>query len=166
MDQDRLDKAQRQQANDKAGRNKTDAEFDLLIEQHKAKVGAALNHVSATNMNICLCIRKRPLFEKEYTSGEIDCVSSSNPKCVVHQAKFKVDGITKFVSDTNFEFDNTFNENENSQDMYQYSIRDLLPSLFTGGIVTCFAYGQTGSGKTFTVSQVTKYAINDIFKIA
>jgi len=32
--------------------------------------------------------------------------------------------------------------------------------------VTCFAYGQTGSGKTFTVSSVTKYAINDIFKLA
>ena len=32
--------------------------------------------------------------------------------------------------------------------------------------MTCFAYGQTGSGKTFTVSSVTKYAINDIFKHA
>jgi len=32
--------------------------------------------------------------------------------------------------------------------------------------VTCFAYGQTGSGKTFTVNAITKYAINDIFKIA
>ena len=41
-----------------------------------------------------------------------------------------------------------------------------MPSLFQGGIVTCFAYGQTGSGKTFTVSSVTKYAINDIFKHA
>ena len=50
--------------------------------------------------------------------------------------------------------------------MYQYSIRDLLPSLFNNGIVTCFAYGQTGSGKTFTVSAITKYAINDIFKIS
>ena len=50
--------------------------------------------------------------------------------------------------------------------MYQFSIRDLLPSLFANGIITCFAYGQTGSGKTFTVNQITKYAINDIFKIA
>lgn len=45
-------------------------------------------------------------------------------------------------------------------------MRDLLPSLFNNGIVTCFAYGQTGSGKTFTVASVTKYAINDIFKLA
>ena len=50
--------------------------------------------------------------------------------------------------------------------MYQFSIRDLLPSIFTNGIVTCFAYGQTGSGKTFTVNAITKYAINDIFNIS
>ena len=117
-------------------------------------------------MSICICVRKRPLFDKEYQGGEIDAVSASNPKVVVHQPMYKVDGITKFVKDTNFTFDNAFNENENSQDMYQFSIRDILPSLFSNGIITCFAYGQTGSGKTFTVNQVTKYAINDIFKIA
>jgi len=50
--------------------------------------------------------------------------------------------------------------------MYQFSIRELLPTIFQNGIITCFAYGQTGSGKTFTVNAITKYAINDIFKIA
>ena len=50
--------------------------------------------------------------------------------------------------------------------MYQFSIRDLLPMIFENGIVTVFAYGQTGSGKTFTVNAITKYAINDIFKLA
>ena len=107
-------KAERQQNNKEQGRTNTDAEFDLLIDQHKSKVGAALNHVSSTEMNICICVRKRPLFDKEYQSGEIDSVSSSNPKVVVHMPKYKVDGITKFVADTNFQFDNTFNENENS----------------------------------------------------
>jgi kinesin family protein 2/24 len=48
-------------------------------------------------MNICICVRKRPLFEKELHSGEIDCVSASNPNVVVHEQKFKVDGITKYV---------------------------------------------------------------------
>ena len=66
------------------GRNNTDADFDMLVDQHKAKVGAALNHVSATAMDICICVRKRPLFDKEYQSGEIDAVSSSNPNVVVH----------------------------------------------------------------------------------
>ena len=88
------------------------------MDQHKAAVGAALNHVSASSMDICICVRKRPLFDKEYQQGEIDSVSTSNPKVVVHQPKFRVDGITKYVADTSFEFDNSFNENENSQDMY------------------------------------------------
>ena len=135
------EKALRQAQNDQKGRNNTDADFDILVDQHKAAVGAALNHVSASDMDICICVRKRPLFDKEYESGDIDAVSTSNPKVVIHQPKFRVDGITKYVADTNFEFDNSFNENENSQDMYQYSIRDLLPSLFKNGIVTCFAYG-------------------------
>ena len=107
-------KAEKRAANDKMGRNNTDADFDLLVEQAKAKVGAGLNHVSASNMDICICVRKRPLFDKEYAAGELDAVSTSNPKVVVHNPKFKVDGISKYVNDSNFEFDNTFNENENS----------------------------------------------------
>jgi kinesin family member 2/24 len=165
MQQMKEAKEERKLANQAAGKV-NDVEYDLLIEQNKANVGAALNHVSATEMNICICVRKRPLFDKEYQAGEIDAVSTSNPNVVVHEPKIKVDGITKYVQDTSFQFDNTFNENENSQDMYQFSIRDLLPSIFENGIVTCFAYGQTGSGKTFTVNAITKYAINDIFKHA
>ena len=92
-------------------------------------------------MNICICVRKRPLHDRELNSGEIDAVSTSNPNVVVHEPKVKVDGITKYIQDTTFQFDNTFNENENSQDMYQFSIRDLLPTIFNTGIITCFAYG-------------------------
>jgi kinesin family member 2/24 len=165
MQQMKEAKEERKLANQAAGKV-NDVEYDMLIDQNKANVGAALNHVSATEMNICICVRKRPLFDKEYNMGEIDAVSTSNPNVVVHEPKVKVDGITKYVQDTSFQFDNTFNENENSQDMYQFSIRDLLPSIFENGIVTCFAYGQTGSGKTFTVNAITKYAINDIFKHA
>ena len=48
-------------------------------------------------MGICVCVRKRPLFEKETRSGEIDVVTCSNPKIVVHEPKVKVDGITKYI---------------------------------------------------------------------
>jgi hypothetical protein len=40
--------------------------------------------------------------------GEIDCVSSSNPTIIVHECKYKVDGITKFVDNSEFLFDNAF----------------------------------------------------------
>jgi len=48
-------------------------------------------------MDICVCVRKRPLFEKETQAGEIDSVSCSNPKIIIHEQKFKVDGITKYI---------------------------------------------------------------------
>ena len=60
-------------------------------------MGKALNHVSAIQMALCVCIRKRPLFSKEVAQGEIDAVSMLNPKVVVHEPKIKVDGITKYV---------------------------------------------------------------------
>ena len=139
--EDQLAKKLRAEENAAQGRNKTDVDFDLLIEEQKSQVGPALNHISSAEMGICINVRKRPLFDKEYQNGEIDAVSASNPKVVVHQPMYKVDGITKYVKDSNFKFDNTFNENENSQVMYQYALKDILPTLFDGGIITVFAYG-------------------------
>jgi kinesin family protein 2/24 len=79
-----------------------------------------MKHIFSNQMNICICVRKRPLFDKEYTAGEIDCVSAANPKIVVHECKVKVDGITKFIEDHQFQFDNTFSEKEGSDDVYEF----------------------------------------------
>eukprot|EP00347_Sterkiella_histriomuscorum_P005223 403357422 len=158
-------KIDRQLQNEALGKN-VDADFDLLIDQHKKKVSQPLNHVSSSQMNLCVCVRKRPLFDKELTAGEIDCVSASNPKIVVHECKVKVDGITKYVDDQEFKFDNVFSELEGSNDVYEYQIKSLLPNLFKNGVVTCFAYGQTGSGKTFTVNATTQVAVKDLYKLA
>lgn len=72
-------KAQRVAANKAAGKCNTDADFEIMIDKSKGKIGAALNHVSAMKMSICINVRKRPLFDKEYAKGEMDAVSSSNP---------------------------------------------------------------------------------------
>ena len=86
-------------------------------------------------------------------------MSACNPKLVVHECKMRVDGITKYIEDNDFKFDNVFSESETSEDVYTYQIKTLIPTLLKNGVVTCFAYGQTGSGKTFTMSSVTKYAV-------
>lgn len=75
----------------------------------------------------------------------------------------KVDGLTKYIENHDFRFDNSFNEKENSDELYKTMLLPLVPSLFKNGIVTCFAYGQTGSGKTFTMKGVQEEAIKDIF---
>ena len=65
-------------------------------------------------MALCVCIRKRPLFHKEVSQGEIDAVSMLNPKVVVHEPKIKVDGITKYVQNFDFKFDNAYAEHEDT----------------------------------------------------
>lgn len=75
IDKDAMNKA--------LGRN-VDVDFDILINQKRSEVRPALNHVSSAQMKICVCVRKRPLFEKETQKGEIDVVTVSNPKINIH----------------------------------------------------------------------------------
>jgi kinesin family protein 2/24 len=69
----------------------------------------------------------------------------------VHECKFKVDGITKYVDNSEFVFDNSFSHLESNDELYKASIEPILDLVFNQGIVTVFAYGQTGSGKTYTM---------------
>jgi len=70
---------------------------------------------------------------------------------MVHEAKVKIDGITKYIDDQEFYFDNSFAENNTSDDVFNYSVAPTLNMILNRGVVTVFAYGQTGSGKTFTM---------------
>ena len=65
-------------------------------------------HVPASNMRLCVCVRKRPIFEKEERDGQIDCVSVANPIIRVGEPKYKVDGITKYIENHDTKFDNAF----------------------------------------------------------
>lgn len=88
-----------------------------------------------------MCIKKRPIFHKELSKGEIDCVSASNPKIIVHDNRFKVDGVTKFIENQEFEFDNTFAEDESNDELYKYAVNPILDLVFNTGTITIFAYG-------------------------
>jgi len=48
----------------------------------------------------------------------------------VHEPKLRVDGITKYVENHTFTFDNTFNEREDTDDIYEVSLKPLLDRLF------------------------------------
>ena len=103
------------------------------------------------------------MFQKELQLGEIDIVSVTNPAIIVHECKYKVDGITKFVDNQGFQMDNTFGDQATTESLYSNSIQPQIDFLFDGGVVTCFAYGQTGSGKTYTMEGVQGHAVNDLF---
>ena len=84
---------------------------------------------------------------------------------LVHEPKLKVDGITKYLENQTFIFDNTFSETEDNETVYQYSLKPLCPFILNGGTVTCFAYGQTGSGKTFTMRGLQNMVVFDLFSM-
>jgi kinesin family protein 2/24 len=70
-----------------------------MIQQAKIKKHMLKDHTDSSELKLCVCVRKRPLFAKEAKSGEIDVVSCANPRIVVHEPKIKVDGITKYIQD-------------------------------------------------------------------
>eukprot|EP00831_Metopus_contortus_P054499 TRINITY_DN458_c0_g1_i2.p1 TRINITY_DN458_c0_g1~~TRINITY_DN458_c0_g1_i2.p1 ORF type:complete len:712 (+),score=132.05 TRINITY_DN458_c0_g1_i2:218-2353(+) len=143
-----------------------DVDFELMIDRYRAGISKMKPHWAPDSLKINVCVRKRPIFKKELQAGELDSVSVTNPNVIVHDCKYRVDGITKYLDNNEFMFDNTFSEKESSEDLYKYSIKSLIPLLFSKGVVTCFAYGQTGSGKTFTMKGSQEVAIRDLFSIA
>lgn len=144
---------------------KIDVDYEKLIM--KKKIGFQSDvyaHSAVQSEKIFVIVRKRPIFPKEVNSGEIDCLSALNPSMFIHEPRMKIDGITKYIDDHEFIFDNVFGEHEKTEMVYQYSIEPTIDLVFAKGIITCFAYGQTGSGKTFTMKGIQQNAIKSIFQ--
>ncbi|XP_045082820.1 centromere-associated protein E isoform X6 [Coregonus clupeaformis] len=113
-----------------------------------------------------VCVRVRPLIEREETAAE-----SAEPvklywktdKQTIHQVD---DGnFTK-----NFSFDRVFSAEETTLQLYQELAKPLVVSTVEGYNGTIFAYGQTSSGKTFTMMGssltpgVIPLAMEDVFQ--
>ena len=144
---------------------KLDYDFEYLIHQKKLEIENVEPepHSTSEGQKIYVCVRKRPIFDKEIQNGEIDCVSAINPKVCIYDCKLKIDGYTKYIDTNDFYFDNAFNENEDTNLLFECSVKPSLDILLKGGVVTCFAYGQTGSGKTYTMKGIQDAAIYNIF---
>ncbi len=114
---------------------------------------------------ICICVRKRPISDKERNKNDHDSVTCLNPEVWIHSAKLRVDGITKYLDHTSFQFDYTFNEDNTTEDVYNYTTLPLIDFVCSGhgGRATVFAYGQTGSGKTYTMSGIQNMMCEDLY---
>ena len=84
------------------------------------------NHINSEGSKIFVVVRKRTIFQKELNNGEIDCVRVVNPRIYNHECKVKIDGITKYLEDHELYFDNTFGENDEASDVYNYTIAPLI----------------------------------------
>ncbi|XP_053145010.1 kinesin-like protein KIF2B [Hemicordylus capensis] len=100
---------------------------------------------------ICVCVRKRPLNQREAELQDVDVVTIPCPDVVmVHEAKQKLD-LTRYLENQIFRFDHAFDDSATNESVYKRTAQPLVETIFRGGMATCFAYGQTGSGKTHTM---------------
>jgi kinesin family protein 2/24 len=165
MEDERIAKEERRAENEAAGRC-VDVEFEAMIAHYRARVTASKPFTPADNLKICVCVRKRPIFMKEGLAGEIDAISCTNPHVIVHEPKVRVDGITKYLENYQFTFNNSFGDADDTPEVYANSLRPLCPFILAQGTVTCFAYGQTGSGKTYTMKGLQSMVVQDLFSMA
>lgn len=74
-----------------------DVEFQVMVEAERAKAPLSRPHTFADQMKISVGFKKRPIFHHELADGDIDLCSVANPKIVIHDCKYKVDGVTKMI---------------------------------------------------------------------
>lgn len=120
---------------------KVDVDFQKMVADERRKLSQPAQHVFADQLKISVCFKKRPIFQHELADGEIDVISVTNPKIIVHDCRFKVDGVTKTIENTDFKFDNSFSDIQTNAELYFYQVRPILDNIFNQGIVTIFAYG-------------------------
>ena len=165
MEEEKREKEVLRAENRAQGKN-VDVVFQNMVDQFKAQIPPHKPHVPSSDLNICVCVRKRPIFRAEQVNGEIDAVSATNPDIIVHEPKLKVDGITKYLENHTYRFDNAFGERDDNASIYRTILQPVCPFIVRGGTLTCFAYGQTGSGKTFTMKGLQEMVVKDLFKLA
>ncbi len=64
MEERKLEKAEKEAYNKAQGKN-IDIDFELMIDKHRFSENLFKNHTLASNVKLCVCIRKRPVFKKE-----------------------------------------------------------------------------------------------------
>lgn len=111
------------------------------------------NFSSSDPDRIKVCVRKRPLSQKELSLKHQDILEldQSSQRVTVLEDRVKLDGISKYVEKHDFIFDRVFDVNSTNRQIYSSIVQDLVDTVISGGRATCFAYGQTGSGKTHTM---------------
>jgi kinesin family protein 2/24 len=140
------------------------AEFVRMIRAFREENSKqAQPQAAAGEHSIAVVVRKRPMNAREAGNGDYDAVTCLNPRAIVHAPKKKVDGITRYLENTAFQFDHTFDETCDTPAVYRATVEPLVDFAFRRGRGTCFAYGQTGSGKTHTMSGIQELVAADMF---
>ena len=138
------------------------------VNKNQAKPHATFDVVEAEKNAggaICICVRKRPISQREVKNKDHDAVSCVHPSIVVHDCRLRVDGISKYLANAQFAFDHAFSEEEDTAEIYRCVGGPLVEFVTRDeGRACIFAYGQTGSGKTYTMEGVQARAAVQVFR--
>jgi kinesin family protein 2/24 len=112
-------------------------------------------------------VRKRPIFKRETTALEFDCVTCLRNRMIcVHDTRLRSDMKTMLLHNNQFEFDRVFAANATNDDVYSQAASQLVREAATNlGFATCLMYGQTGSGKTYTMTAIYERAAKELFEV-
>ena len=120
-------------------------------------------HKIPGNSKLFLVIKKMPKTQNEIDYNQKDCVSINNPKVILHQYVKQIDGNYINMKDHEYTFDNAFNENEDTSEIYRYTLSPMINTNHNKGIITLFTYGRTCQ-EVSTTKSLQKYAFDDLFK--
>jgi kinesin family protein 2/24 len=166
IQQRKLARKEQAQRNLQAG-NPGDVDFIGLVQQWRQEHAhdASSHYNPNKDHKICICVRKRPMSDKERAKLDHDSVTCLHPHVWIHSAKFKVDGISKYLVHAPFQIDHAFDERESTATVYLHTTLPLLDYCLqgVGGRATVFCYGQTGSGKTHTMNGIQQILCKDLY---
>ncbi|WLF76728.1 hypothetical protein PVL30_000432 [Lodderomyces elongisporus] len=113
----------------------------LTLSSSRQSDDPAVNQVNQSLSNIRVICRFRPENSAELARGH--CIATfPNPQTVAIQGA---------TTTNHFTFDRVFEPHATQNDIYLFSIADIVSDMFAGINGTVIAYGQTGSGKTYTM---------------
>lgn len=94
--------------------------------------------------SVRVCVRIRPLSQKEISSNNQGCLEVQNPQLLLIKQKT---GVRQYA------FHQILDEKVGQGQVFaETGVSSLLESALEGYSCTIFAYGQTGSGKTYTMA--------------
>ncbi|EQC32541.1 hypothetical protein SDRG_09864 [Saprolegnia diclina VS20] len=103
--------------------------------------------------NVIVAVRLRPISEKELQEGQRSCCSVANDQTVVIEKEAARVGYLKSQkgSSNEYAYDIAFSEEATQDEVYERTVKNIIPTILDGYNATIFAYGATGAGKTHTM---------------
>nr|CCA25314.1 kinesin putative [Albugo laibachii Nc14] len=110
------------------------------------------DNTDASN-SMLVAVRLRPINQHEERQGHRKCCRVIGNQTIVIERLGQPQHHLKSQqrSEREYAFDLAFSEEATQNEIYQRTVRDIIPTILNGFDATIFAYGATGAGKTHTM---------------